>query len=69
MKVSQQVLEWQAEGAIQARREDLRLLLEDRFGTLPEALLQRIEATEDPERLRSALLQVHKIQSPDELQL
>jgi hypothetical protein len=73
MQQSQQVLEWQAEAALQAtlqtRRDDLRMLLEDRFGLLPEALRQRIDNTEDMELLRAAMRQVSKIQSADELQL
>src|SRR5208283_1122779 len=40
MQVSQQVLEWQAEATLRTPREDLRTLLEDRFGALSETLLQ-----------------------------
>jgi hypothetical protein len=69
MQQSQQVLEWQAEAALQTRREDLRMLLEDRFGPLPEALRQRIDTTEDMELLRAAMRQVYKVQSGDELSL
>jgi hypothetical protein len=81
MQESKQVLKWLSEGeargeargevrgALRTRREDLRTLLEDRFGTLPAELLQRIEAMDDGERLRSALRQVVKLQSPEELQL
>ena len=59
---SQQVLEWMAEGEAKGLREGLlrasrtrtllRDLLEDRFGPLPEALVQQIEATTDPDVLR-----------------
>jgi hypothetical protein len=68
-----QVAATAAESAARAerrtRRDDLRDLLQERFGSIPEALLQRIETCEDVSRLRAALLQVLHIQSPDELQL
>ena len=59
----------EALGLLRARREDLRALLEERFGPLPEALVERIEATEDLERLRGAVRQIMHIQSPDKLDL
>jgi predicted transposase YdaD len=61
--------EGEAHGQLQARRDDLRALLEERFGSLPEALAQRIEATEDLDRLREALRQVLHVQAPSELDL
>jgi hypothetical protein len=66
---SQQVLEWQRQSAVKTAREILRTLLEDRFGPLPKKLLQRIEATDDLERLREAVRQVHRLQKLDDLQL
>lgn len=59
----------EARGELRGCRDDLRLLLEDRFGPLSEELRQRIEATDDLELLRSGLRQVLRINSPDELQL
>jgi hypothetical protein len=56
-------------GQLRARQETLREQLEDRFGSLPEELVQRIEATTDAERLRAALRQVLHIRSLDELDL
>jgi hypothetical protein len=56
-------------GQLVTRREDLRLLLEERFGPLPEALIQRIEAMDDLERLRAALRQVVHLNSLSELEL
>ncbi len=50
-------------------REMLRALLEERFGTVPDDLLRRIEACDDPARLKAAHRQVLHIQSPDALQL
>jgi predicted transposase YdaD len=46
------------EGQLIACRENLRLLLEERFGPLTEVVVQRIEAATDLERLRSAIRQV-----------
>jgi len=59
----------EARGELRARRDDLRALLEERFGSLPQGLAERIEATDDLERLRGALRQVLHVQSPDELDL
>jgi hypothetical protein len=56
-------------GTLRCRRTDLRLLLEDRFGPLPEEWAKRIEAATDLSRLESALRQTLKINTLDELQL
>jgi hypothetical protein len=69
MRQSQQVLEWQAEAALQTRRDDLRALLEERFGTVPDAVKERMEATTDVERLKACIRQVVHIRALDELQL
>jgi hypothetical protein len=61
--------EGEARGQLRARRDDLRGLLEKRFGPLPEALRQRIEACEDLDRLQACLYQVLDINSLEELQL
>jgi hypothetical protein len=74
---SQQVLEWMAageargelRGKLQVYRTFLRDLLEARFGALPEALTQRIEATTNPERLREAHRQSSHLGQLDDLQL
>jgi hypothetical protein len=55
------------EGEINTRREDLRLLLEERFGPLPEALAARIAAINDAEQLRDALRQVVRLRSLEDL--
>ncbi|HJT76156.1 MAG TPA: Rpn family recombination-promoting nuclease/putative transposase [Gemmataceae bacterium] len=76
--MSQQVMQdWEQEafargearGAFRNAREILRDVLSERFGELPEALVQRIEAVEDLARLRAAIRQAVHIQSLDELQL
>ena len=54
-------------GRLSAYRENLRLLLEERFGPLQEQLLQKIEAIEDLERLRSLFNQALSITSLAEL--
>jgi hypothetical protein len=77
MQQSQQVLEWQTEAAawatvqatLQTSRDYLRMLLEHRFGPLPEALRQRINNTEDSERLHQAFLQALRLQRLEDLQL
>ena len=61
--------EGEAKGALRASRKLLRGLLEERFGALPEAVSQRIEATTDLDRLEAAVLQVSRLQSLDDLQL
>jgi hypothetical protein len=58
-----------AEAEISTRQEDLRLLLERRFGPLPESLLEQITAIHDAARLRDALLQVVHLRSLEELTL
>jgi len=59
----------EARGQLAAHRENLRLLLEERFGPLPEELLQRIERTTDVERLRAALRQVLHVTALSELEI
>jgi hypothetical protein len=67
------VKEWQAQGESRGRletsRETLKFQLEERFGTLPEELVQRIQGTTDLPRLQAALRQVVHISTLDELQL
>jgi predicted transposase YdaD len=47
----------EARGLVRGRREDLRLVLQQRFGPLAPTVLQRIEAIDDPERLKSCFQQ------------
>jgi hypothetical protein len=61
--------EGRAEGQLELARQLLRQLLSDRFGVLPEAVLQRIEGTTDVGRLAAAALQVSRLGSPEELRL
>jgi hypothetical protein len=58
-----------AEGELRAIREVLRAQLEERFGPLPEALAQRIEACTDLAKLKACARQLVRINSPDELLL
>ena len=73
MRPSQVVEEWRNEGRVEGqlatRREDLLALLEERFGALPDGLLQRIQATTDVERLKAALRQVLHLHTAKDLQL
>jgi hypothetical protein len=64
------IAEWYVkEGRLQALRDTLRDLLEERFRSVPEALQQRIEATTDVEKLQVCLRQVVHIKDPQELPL
>jgi hypothetical protein len=56
-------------GALSGYRNSLRLVLEGRFGPLPETWAKRIEAVADLPRLQAALAQAGKINNLDELQL
>ena len=56
-------------GLLRARREDLRLLLERHFGTLPTELVERIESCDDLNRLQAAFTQALDVHSLEELQL
>jgi hypothetical protein len=58
-----------AEGEAQGLRESVQLLLEARFGPLPQALATQIGAMEDAERLRRVVRQVVHLNSLDELAL
>jgi predicted transposase YdaD len=59
----------EARGRMEMLRENLRLLLEERFGPVPAALAEQIAAIEDPERLRAALRQVVHLASLEDLRL
>ncbi len=59
----------EAAGALRNAREVLRDVLAERFGELPQGLVQRIEAADDLARLRAAIRQALHVQSPEELQL
>ena len=53
----------------QEARTVLRELLEDRFGTLPEAVLQKVATCADQDRLRAAVRQVSRLAKLEDLQL
>lgn len=59
----------EARGRLVNAREVLQLQLEDKFGALPEDLVQRIEQTDDLERLRAALRQVLHVKALSELEI
>jgi hypothetical protein len=56
-------------GVLTTCRELLRAMLEEHFGTLPSDLLQRIEQTEDIDRLKACVRQAVHITKLDELTL
>jgi hypothetical protein len=45
----------------------LRLVLEDRFGSLPESVREQIDACDDPDRLEAAVRKVSQLASLNEL--
>ena len=61
--------EWLEEGQLLTARAVLRDLLEERFGPLPAALTERIEQTDDIDRLRAAIRQVYRLSAIQELDL
>jgi hypothetical protein len=56
-------------GELRQARRILQRLLADRFGSVPEAIVQSIEASSDVERLTTAALQVSRIARPEDLSL
>ena len=54
-------------GALSTLRDVLRALLTQRFGALPDAVVQRIEQTEDADRLNACVLNLHQMSSLDDL--
>ena len=62
-------VEGKAEGRLDAAREMLQGLLEEKFGTVPDAVRQRIQATTDLVRLQAAARAVLRLGSLDEFKL
>jgi hypothetical protein len=60
--------EAQATERLRNSREILCLLLEERFGPLPEALVRQIEAVDDLERLRAGLKRVLRVTTLEEFE-
>jgi hypothetical protein len=69
MTESQQAQEWMAEGSLRTSKTLLRGLLEDRLGTLPHAVVQRIDACTDPDSLQEAVRQVARFGRLDDRQV
>jgi predicted transposase YdaD len=61
--------EGRVEGRLEGARELLRTQLEERFGTLPEALLQQLAAVTDIARLQQAARQVLRLEKLEDLRL
>jgi predicted transposase YdaD len=61
--------EGKAEGRLDNARELLQGLLEEKFGALPEAVRQRIQAASDLARLNAAVRGVLHLGSLEQLQL
>jgi hypothetical protein len=58
-----------AKGELRAHRNILRQFLTERFGVLPEGVLQQIDQATDLGRLATAIRQAFIIKSLDELKL
>jgi hypothetical protein len=56
-------------GQLQNAQYTLRMLLEERFGSLPTPIHARIEQTADLERLRAATRQVYHLAALSDLSL
>jgi hypothetical protein len=69
VRESQTALRFIDEGRVLALQESLRKFLEIRFGVLPPAVIERIEATRDVERLRKALYGILDLGGPEDLEL
>ncbi len=69
VRKSQVVEEWRDEARAETWHESLLTLLENRFGTVPLELVQRIQATTDVGRLRAAFQQALAISSLDQFSL
>jgi hypothetical protein len=55
------------EGRLEERRDELLALLAERFGALPETVVQRINSTTDLEKLRACVRQTGQLRNLDEL--
>src|SRR5437763_5622354 len=60
------IAEGEANGQLRASRTLLRRLLAKKFGSVPDAVSQRIEAVADLERLQACVEQVVDMQTIDE---
>ena len=61
--------EGQGLGIIQGEQTALLTLLEERFGSVPPQVEERIRASNDPGRLQAAIRQAIRIATPDELRI
>ena len=52
---------------LKGARAQLRFLLEKKYGSLPEAVMHRIELLEDPERINELAFQAMTASALDEL--
>ena len=63
------VLELQAAAALKTKLDDLKTVLQERFGALPADLLARLEATTDAGRLDEFLRAAVRVNRPEDLPL
>lgn len=55
--------------ALQVRRDDIITILEQRFGSVPSEIREKINAVEDAEHLKACLISVLSLESIDDLKL
>jgi hypothetical protein len=58
-----------AKGKLRGARDTLRIVLEDKFGPLPDAFVQQLEAVTDLARLLQAARQMLHVDKLEDLQL
>ncbi len=63
------LVEGESKGELRASRQLLREVLADRFGELPETVMQRIERADDFDRLSAAVVAAPRFATLDDLQL
>ena len=56
-------------GIVQGEQTALITMLEERFGTISQQIVERIKAVNDPSRLQAAIRQAIRIATPNDLQL
>ena len=56
-------------GIVKGEQNALITMLEERFGTISQQLVERIKVLDDPSRLQAAIRQAIRIATPNDLQL
>lgn len=59
--------EGEERGVVKGEQDAILTILEERFGSVPQAVSERVRAVGDAERLRAAIRQAIRVTSPDDL--